>query len=417
MPKSVGKKYKKNESNAEKSAVSNKKSVDLTSVDDQNAEKSEVSKEPETFSVIGQRMLITIPHFDKLEEVYKLLELSSEEKLIEKFAVVLETHTNDPNKSNHLHIFVKFIKRREIGLNFFDFLGKHGKVESVRNEEAVLQYINKENVCKANFDVWEALLETPSTFANTVRRMMLSGWEASALVRKYGRTFANRPWQTALRLGTLAVASEIAESAKPTLRLRKITREIIESRLDPEELRIFDNNEKFGVFVDYVNKILQYGNQQLHKQCCLSLVGEPSIGKSTVVNELKKFFNTYVFPLDGWHTQYENGLYEIILWNEWDIKLLSRSDLLLFTEGEIVDLKVKYTKAVKRDRPMIILTANHSYQYQVHKRYHGYDPEYHDMMLKALAVRFVELNFESQSIWFLTKLFVATTEDVVRGTL
>ena len=415
MSKSEDIKKKKNESNAEKSAVSHKKPVDLKAVDDQNTENSEVSnKEPKNFSsVAGQRMLITIPHFDKLEETYKLLELSSEEKLIEKFAVVLETHTNDPNKSNHLHVFVKFIKRREIGLNFFDFLGKHGKVENVRNEEAVLQYMNKENVCKSNFDVWEALLENPRTFTNTVRRMMLSGWEQAALVREYGRTFANRPWQTALRLGTIAVSAEIAERDRATLRLRKITREIIESRLDPEELRIFDNNPKFGVFVDYVNKILQYGNQQLHKQCCLSLVGEPSIGKSTVVNGLKRFFNTYVFPLDGWHTQYENGSYDIVLWNEWDIRLISRSDLLLFTEGEIVDLKVKYTKAVKRDRPMIILTANYSYQTQVQKRY-GYDPVYHDMMLKALAVRFVELDFGSQSIWFLNKLFVATTEDVVR---
>ena len=360
---------------------------------------------------LGQRVFLTIPHFAKLDQAYEMLELTKEKLLIDRFAVVLETHTNDPNKANHIHIFVKFTKRRRIGLKFFDFLGKHGKLEAVRNEEAVLQYINKENVCKANFDVWYSLLENPRTFPNTVRRMMLAGWSQNELFRKYGQLFGNKPWSTALRLGHLAVAAKISDDERPTKQMRKITREIIESRLSSEELRIFDSKSEFGVFVDYVNKIIQYGNKQLHKQCCLAIIGKPSIGKSTVVNELKKFFNTYIFPLDGWHTQYENGVYDMILWNEWDIKLISRSDLLLFTEGEIVDLKVKYTKAVKKDRPMIVLTANPSYESQCRKRY-GYDPEICNMTLEALAVRFVELDFGEQPIWFLTKLFVSTSEDV-----
>ena len=362
--------------------------------------------------VSAKKVFLTIPHFEAVEESYKILELKSKELLIEKFAVVLETHTNDPNKSKHLHVFVQFTKRREIGLKFFDFLGKHGKLERVRSSEAVLQYINKENVCKASFDVWRDLLESSKTFTNTVRRMMIAGWSEGDLLRVYGAQLAsNKPWQAAIRLGHKAVIAEQAMLVRPTKRMRKITRELIEKKLTNEELTAFDSNQHFSMFVNYVNKILQYGNQQLHKQCCLSLVGEPSIGKSTVVNELKKFFNTYVFPLDGWHTQYDNGVYEIILWNEWDIKLISKSDLLLFTEGEIVDLKVKYTKAVKTDRPMIILTANDTYQDQARKRY-GYDPDWCAKIIRALDVRFVELNFNSQPIWFLTKLFVANTDDI-----
>lgn len=359
----------------------------------------------------GKRFFLTIPQFDQLEEVYQILEASSEERLIAKFVVVLETHTNDANKGKHLHLFVEFKKRREISLKFFDYLGKHGNLQKVRNSEAVLQYMNKENICKASFDVWELLLASPRTFVNTIRLLMLSGYDGSTLVRKYGQMFANRPWQSALRLGSMAVDAEIAERSKPSQRLRKITREIIESRLTHEELRIFDHNPFFSIFVDYVNKILQYGNQQLHKQCCLSIIGAPSIGKSTVVNALKKCFNTYIFPLDGWHAQYQNGIYEIVLWNEWDIKLLSRSDLLLFTEGELVDLRVKYTKAVKQDRPMIILTSNMSFKDQIAKRYQ-YDNHLHDIMQEALSVRIVELDFERQPIWFLTKLLVPTTSDV-----
>ena len=361
--------------------------------------------------VKAQRVFLTIPHFDKLEEVFKMLELQSEELFIRKFAVVLETHTNDPNKGKHIHVFVEFTKQREISLKFFDFLGKHGNLERVRSIEAVLQYMNKENVCKANFDVNRLLLSKRKTFANTISVLMINGWSETELINEYRSILANMPWSAAFAFGKKAIAANKALKSRPIIRMRQITREIIEKRLSAEELKVFDSDHQFAVFVDYVNRILRYGNQQLHKQCCLSIVGKPSIGKSTVVNELKKFFTTYIFPLDGWHTQYDNGIYEIILWNEWDIKLLSRSDLLLFTEGEIVDLKVKYTKAVKEDRPMIILTSNQTYVTQVNRRY-GYEIELRDMCTEALSVRFVELNFGTTKIWFLLKLFVSVNEDI-----
>ena len=365
----------------------------------------------------GKYFFLTIPHFDQLEETYQLLELKSKELLIDKIAVVLETHTADVNKGKHIHVFVSFTKRRCISLKFFDFLGKHGKLENIRSIEAVLQYMNKENVCKANFDVWRSLLENARTFSSTIVYMISNlGYDPVEVLEKYSQQLAGRPWKSAIELGFQSQQAKLASDAKPKFRMRAITRKIIESRLSTEELAIFDSDHQFAVFVDYVNKILRYGNQQLHKQCCLSIVGKPSIGKSTVINELKKFFHTYVFPLDGWHSQYRNYVYDIVLWNEWDIKLLSKSNLLLFTEGEIVDLKVKYTKAVKQDRPMIIFTANETWQQQVAKRY-GNDKIYHDLMLEALAVRIVELDFGLTKIWFLTKLFVATVEDITQPSL
>ena len=386
-----------------------------------NLQKTEVTKAPKGKRSLpkrcpintsrGKHFFLTIPHFDDLEQVFKILELKAKELLISKFAVVLETHTNDPNKAKHLHVFVSFTKQREICLKFFDFLGKHGKLEKVRNIEAVLQYMNKENVCKANFDIWVLRLTNRKTFASTIADLMIAGWSEIELINKYRSIIADKPWSSALSFGKKAVLAARA-GLRTTKRMRHITREIIETRLSREELTLFDSDHQFQIFVDYVNRILRYGNQQLHKQCCLSIVGKPSIGKSTVVNALKAFFRTYVFPLDGWHTQYDNGIYEIILWNEWDIKLISKSDLLLFTEGEIVDLKVKYTKAIKEDRPMIILTSNHTYVDQVNRRY-AYDPELRDSTLEALSVRFVELNFGKTEIWFLAKLFLSVECDII----
>ena len=363
-------------------------------------------------TVQGKHVFLTIPHFDQLEESYQLLELKSKELFIEKFAVVLETHTNDPNKGKHLHVFVSFTQRRNISLRFFDFLGKHGKLEKVRSCEAVLQYINKENVCKSNFDVWLPLLNS-GNFTRTIIQMQQHGWNADQILAKYPALVqGNKPWKAALNLSIESASAKVdIENTISISRMREITPEVISKRLSSTEKTMFYANPNFQKLIDFINKLLKYGNMHPYKECCLAIVGAPSIGKSTVIRALSKHFITYNFPLDGWHTKYVNYVNELIVWNEWDIRLISRSDLLLFTEGEIVDLKVKYTKAIKKDRPLIIFTSNDSYIKQVHRRY-AYDPTQRDTVLGALAVRIVELDFKATKIWFLTKLFVPVSEDI-----
>ena len=390
------------------------KKTHITASDDVNSEVLSKLSKKETKKknlFIGKRVFLTIPHFDQIEASYQLLELKSKELFIEKFAVVLETHTNDPNKGKHLHVFVEFTKQREISLKFFDFLGKHGKLEKVRSLEAVLQYMNKENVCKANFDVWLVLLN--SSFTRTVLLMLKHGWNQDDILLEYSTKVAgSKPWLSTFNLAVRYEIAQIEKANKSELtRLRVITRDLITSRLSQIELKTFDADPQFQKFVDYINNMLKYGNQHPYKECCLSIVGSPSIGKSTVVRALQKHFITYNFPLDGWHAKYTNGVNELIVWNEWDIRLISRSDLLLFTEGEIVDLKVKYTKAIKKDRPLIILISNDTWKSQVAKKF-AYDKDQRNTVTAALDTRIHELDFGNKKIWFLTKLFVSTNQDI-----
>ena len=367
------------------------------------------SKTPDTLSV--KNVFLTIPHFDKLEETFQTLELQSKELLIDKIAVVSETHTADVNKGSHLHVFVTFTKRREIGLKFFDFLGKHGKLERIRSIEAVLQYMNKENICKTNFDVWEVLLE--KNFTRTIVRMHEAGWNQDEILLGYATKLSgNKPWNAAFNLALKHEAATIDRETKFSLvRIRTITPELISNRLTPEEQKLFYAIPEFSKLIDVVNKLLKYGNMHPYKECCVSIIGKPSIGKSTFVRALSEHFVTYNFPMDGWHTKYTNKINELVVWHEWDIKLISRSDLLLFTEGEIVDLKVKYTKAVKKDRPLILLTSNETFETKVRQKY-AYDKQQRDVVLAALNVRILELDFGTTNIWFLTKLFVPTVDDI-----
>lgn len=362
----------------------------------------------------GKNVFLTIPHFDKLDSAYKLLESKSKELLIAKFAVVLETHTADSNKGKHLHVFVTFTKRREISLKFFDFLGKHGKLERVRSIEGVLQYITKENVCKANFDVWLPLLNSVN-FTRTIVRMIEQGWTQDEILLTYAKDVSGqKPWRAAFALSVdYDVAKTETANKSALVRMRTITPELIAAQLEPHELQLFHAIPQFQKLIDIINKLVKYGNMHPYKECCIAIVGKPSIGKSTLVRALTQHFITYNFPLDGWHSKYINGINELIVWNEWDIKLMSRSDLLLFTEGEIVDLKVKYTKAVKKDRPLIMLTSNDTVAQQVRKKF-AYAPDQRRTVLSALDVRIVELDFGSTKLWFLTKLFVPSQNDMTQ---
>lgn len=358
-------------------------------------------------SIRGRNFFLTIPHFDCLEETYQKLESQAKEFKIEHFAVVKEPHQND---DFHLHVFVSFTNPREIGANYFDWLGKHGHLERVRNIEAVLSYMDKTHELKANFDIWEKFLT--KNFTRTVIQMIAKGWDQEGIMLAYADKIpGNKPWHSAFRLAIrYEEAKAVVQAKAEKVRYREITPALIEQQLDEKELQTFYSDTQFQTFVNFVNNCLKYGNMHPYKECCVAIVGQPSIGKSTVARALARGFATYNFPLDGWHSQYRNGIYELIVWNEWDIRLIGRSDLLLFTEGEIVDLKVKYTKAIKKDRPLILLTSNYHYLKQVRRKF-AYDPEQRNIVSKALAVRIVELDFRDQPIWFLTKLLVP--EDLV----
>lgn len=378
---------------------------------------SQNTEVPNRNTVVGKRLFLTIPHFEELDKVFEALTAKSEKELFEDFAVVLETHSKDPRKAKHLHVFVKFTKRREVGLNFFDFLGKHGCLQAVRNQEAVLQYMNKENVCRANFDVWRSLLShTRAMASRTVARMALLGYNLNEVQVKYYDVLASLPWESIKRfaVSTVINADELKRAKSLSDVLRWIDRDLIEARLTPEELETFDSDPQFQVLVDYINRVKKYGSEQVHKECTLSLVSAPSTGKSSLLLKLAEHYNNYNFPIDGWHREsYRNHYYSMWTWNEWDIKAVPWPDFLLLLEGFQTDLRVKNSKTLKLDRPMIFMLSNDSYKEQfVHRFSYLHGTKTYDVRLRALEVRICELNFGEKNLFFLQKLLVGVTEDI-----
>lgn len=338
---------------------------------------------------------------------------------LKDYAVVLETHTKDEAKGKHLHIYIEFEKQREISPSHFDFLGKHGNLQKVRSEIATLQYMQKENDVIASFDVIDRMLAKAKR-SNEIKKLIFDlivfrDWQPSQVNNKFGSKVTQ---VNILQLFKIAKQSKMDLTEKVRFewmksnRIRKITRELIEKRLTLTELGLFDSFPIYQQLIDVVNRLLVKGNNHDHKQCTIALVGEPSIGKSTFADTLAKHFATYYFPLDNWHQgEYINEIYEIWVWHEWDFRIISKSDFLLLTEGAKCDLRVKFAKTTKLDRPLLILTSNEKFEDQCKEKFKR-KLDLQSSCINALKVRIQEFDFGDKPMHFLTKLLVNVNEDI-----
>ena len=349
------------------------------------------------------------------EAAYKKLLL--EDKL-EHLAVVCETHTADVNKGKHLHVYLSYRKKRDLSLRHFDFLQPGVHVEKVKNISCLLAYMTKENEPKANFSVWRKLLSRKLTAAPAVARMAQLGFDLKKIQVEYADLLANLPWSSMRKfaLDAKTFADDLQRAKSLSDQLRWIDRSLIEKRLTPKELEVFDSDTQFQTLVDFINNVKKLGSQQIHKQCCVSIVSAPSTGKSSLLFKLSEHYNNYNFPIDGWHReQYQNQFYSMWTWNEWDIGAIPWPDLLLLFEGFETDLRVKGSKTIKLDRPMLFLLSNEGFRSHYSKRF-GYlkrqSIKSYKVRLKALEVRIQELDFGNKNLFFLQKLFVGVLEDI-----
>ena len=378
-------------------------------------DKKKVSSE----TILARQWFLTLSQTTlSVEQVYEQIFSKYQSGKIEHLAVVLETHTQDVNKGKHIHVYLSFQKKTELTLRHFDFLQNGVHVEKVKNTECVLAYMNKENVCKANFDVWGKMLAHSRSMAQkTLNRMAVLGFNLKDLQVKYADILGNLPWYTMSKFATEVQnhSYDMAKRKSISDQLRWIDRSLIEARLTPEELAIFDSDPQFQTLVDYINKVKKFGSEQIHKECCLSIVSAPNAGKTSLLLKLAEHYNSYDFPTDGWHEKrYRNGYYSMWTWNEWSFQI-AMDDMLKLTEGLTTDLRVKGSKTFKADRPMLFLTDNETLKEKYERRFDYMKRTMlrtYEVRLEALRVRIVELNFGKQNLFFLQKLFVSVNEDI-----
>lgn len=152
-------------------------------------------------------------------------------------------------------------------------------------------------------------------------------------------------------------AANLALKSKPGFKY--ITRQLIQSRLSPQQLLTYDSWSGYQTIVNYLNQIVIYGCNRPFKSKQLLLVGKPNTGKTSLVRQLQKYCAAYHMDVSNWFPRYQNGVYSFIFWDQFKLKGgMSHTDLLKFLQGSPMDLQYKGGSTLRNQNQMIIMTSN-----------------------------------------------------------
>ena len=357
----------------------------------------------------GRHFFLTVPHFaGTIDQVLQALRAHQQQWQFLRWAVVKQTHTRDEDKGTHLHLYLGYPKLMRMRLNRFDYLGKHGKLERVRDYKSILKYMSKQSRIRANFDYMESILQ--KDFVYGANLLLAQGWKPRQIIHSFSSIAHRRNWQGFLRLCALNKQTQKfqAQAAKPGLRF--ITPELIRARLTPEQCALYYSSPVFARIVDKINDIVRYGCHRPHKAKALLITGAPNTGKTTLGLALQQRVGTFTFPDDGWWQGYQSDVFKLIMWNQFNLKKLQYPTLLKFLEGLRMDLPIKGSHITRCDNPLIYLTTNLSLEQHICSRFSS--EKNHSLSRANLAARIEEVDIGSTPIFFLLKLLVSPLEDV-----
>ena len=363
----------------------------------------------ETPSLKGRHFFLTVPHFEgSLNGVIDAFKTHQPEWEYLRYAVVKETHTKDEDKGTHLHLYVGFPKTCRVKLTRFDYLGKHGKLERVRDYASVLKYMTKENRPRANFDYIEDIMR--KDFPRAIEILLSQGLTIRQIYRTYSSIVASKNWSGYLRYLSFQKESEKFLNQIHKLGIRMITPELIKARLSDQEYKIFYSSSIYQRIIDKVNDIVVFGSNRPHKARALYISGTPNTGKTSLGLALQRRVGTFTFPDDGWWQGYEADVFKLITWDEFNLKRLKYPTLLKFLQGLRMDLPIKGSHVTRSDNPLILMTSNLTLEEHICKRFSSQQNRAHSRA--NLAVRIDEINIGKNPIFFLEKLLVSPTQDI-----
>ena len=357
----------------------------------------------------GRHFFLTVPHFGgTVDQVLEALKANQPQWQYLRWAAVMQTHTRDEDKGRHLHLYICFPKLLRVRMNRFDYLGKHGKLERVRNYKNILKYMSKQSRIRANFDYMESILQ--NDFVYGANLLVDQGWKPRQIIVNFPSIAHRKNWQGYLKLCAFNKQTQkfMAQAAKPGLRF--ITPELIRARLSDEEYSQYYSKPIYARIVDLINDTVRFGCRRPHKAKALFITGQPGTGKTTLGLALQQRMGTFTFPDDGWWQGYQSDVFKLIVWNEFNLKRLQYPTLLKFLEGLRMDLPIKGSHVTRCDNPLIYLTSNMRLEQLICNRFSS--EENRQLSRANLAPRIEEVNIGSTPIFFLMKLLVSPLEDI-----
>ena len=205
-------------------------------------------------------------------------------------------------------------------------------------------------------------------------------------------------------------------SLQNKLGFRFIDRALIQSRLSPQQLKLYDSWSGYQTIVDYLNHIPLKKGLRPMKTKNLLITGAPSIGKTSLFHSpnheanqvcIEDFCSVYQMGMTTWFPQYRSHVYHMILWNETRLTSYSFDTILKLLDGSFLDLPTKGSVAPKRDNPLIVMTSNMTLQQMIFQKFNN-NLGFRNMALKNLAVRVQNIIVpEGYNLFILQKLLLS----------
>ena len=278
------------------------------------------------------------------------------------YVISEEKHENgDP----HLHCMLKFNKAlRTRDVRWADLTGEdynyHPNIESVKHARKCIEYIIKDKNYIDNGDVCvEDILKRKKKMCSQVAQLIDNGEDLEAV----------RALDSGYFLANLAKVKDYhayVSSIDNSTKLRWYT-------LDLEAYR----NPQTRDIAEWLNMNLL--KERNFKQRQLYIHGKPSLGKTSMCEELEKYFRIYYMPREDWYDDYDDTKYDLIVMDEFKgqrtVQFLNQ-----FLQGSKMPLKRKGISGVlkRKNLPVIILS-----NYSPEQVYRNVD----SMCIKALETR------------------------------
>ena len=338
----------------------------------------------------------------------------------------------------HFHAILIYPKRKEIKTqDYYDYLGVHPNIQTMRNMKAALQYVYKQDPHPVtNMDVVSqkraARAKDTSSLYQLLQQQMLKDpfrFRIQDYCAKHNlaKDIYKANYNKAIRLVKMmqpAYARKILR-AKPGIEY--ITQTLIRQRLNNDEIEEYFSDPCYQKIIDHVNQIHTYPNVSPQtmapsKTPHLLIVGDSSIGKSALVDHradatypypgLMHYYPCYHLSIgERFFPEYQSFDYPLVRWNQFtiDSDLFPKKNynrLLDYLEGAFSALPQKGKPPVNRqDNPKHILTSNRTLEQHICKTFNS-------QQARALARGNLGTRIDcvvvpkGKNIHFLRKLFV-----------
>ena len=330
---------------------------------------------------------------------------------------------------SHFHVILAYEKRKQITTpHFYDYLGVHPNIQTMRNMKAALQYVHKEDTEPVtNMDIVQqkriARAKNSSSLYQLLQEQMFKdpfnfNVYEYCLRHNITRQIYKTNYGKAVRL-----LKDVQQAYCNQLLTRKpgfkiINQTLIRAKLTELELKAFYSWSGYQTIVNYLNQVHLEGNKRQMKTKNLLITGPPHIGKTSLFHNpnhkqdkscVQDFCAVYHMGMNTWFPKYQSNVYDVILWNEAKLTSYSYDTILKLLEGSYVDLPIKGGIAPKRDNPLIVMTSNMTLQQMIVQKF-NYSHNFRQMARKNLAVRIQNIVVpEGHDLFFLQKLICPST--------